>query len=108
MPISGSSTIHTVGAATFGHTLASSGSVTCSALLARNSGGTISGSGTLQVVGVTTLGNTLKVSGSSTFGGVATHIAHPIFDAGITIKNADASAGYINFYGRYRHRSSRR
>ena len=60
--------------------------------------GTISGSSTLQAVGNTFLGGTLSVSGTSTFSGISTHEAHPIFETGITIKNADASAGYINFY----------
>ena len=60
--------------------------------------GTISGSSTLEAAGATTLGSTLNVSGTSTFSGVSTHEAHPIFETGITIKNADASAGYINFY----------
>jgi hypothetical protein len=57
----------------------------------------ISGTTAQLTTGVETSGY-LKVSGSSTFDGVATHTAHPIFDSGITIKNADASAGYINFY----------
>jgi hypothetical protein len=42
--------------------------------------------------------SSLGISGVSTFSGVATHEAHPIFETGITIKNAAASAGYINFY----------
>ena len=57
----------------------------------------LSGTTAQLTTGVETSGY-LKVSGSSTFDGVATHTAHPIFDSGITIKNADASAGYINFF----------
>jgi len=58
----------------------------------------VSGSGDLEFAGNTYLGGTLNVTGTSTFTGVSTHIGHPVFNSGITIKNADASAGYINFY----------
>ena len=73
MAISGSSTIHTVGPATFGSTFASSGSVTCSALLARNAGGTISGSNTLQIVGAATFSSTIAATGSITATGVTSY-----------------------------------
>ena len=59
---------------------------------------TLSSSATLEAVGPAILGGTLSVSGTSTFSGVSTHEAHPVFETGITIKNADDSAGYINFY----------
>ena len=57
----------------------------------------ISGTTAQLTTGVETSGY-LKVTGSSTFVGVATHTGHPIFNTGITIKNANASAGYINFF----------
>ena len=64
--ISGSGTLHNVGAATFSSTIAASGSLTSVGL---TSTGPISGSSTLQAVGATTLGNTLSVSGSTTLAG---------------------------------------
>ena len=43
--------------------------------------------------------NELRFAGAAVlFEQIVTHEAHPIFETGITIKNADASAGYINFY----------
>ena len=60
--------------------------------------GYISGSTDATFVGNVVTEGSLSVTGSSTFSGIATHEAHPIFETGITIKNADASAGYINFY----------
>ena len=66
--------------------------------------GNVSGSGqvtfgnNLLMSGDQYIGGALNVTGTSTFSGVSTHEAHPIFETGITIKNADASAGYINFY----------
>ena len=82
--ISGSGKIQVVGAITAKGGVASSGS--------------ISGSSTLQAVGNAFIGGTLNVTGASTFVGIPTYTAHPIFNSGITIKNADASAGYINFF----------
>ena len=57
---SGSGAFHSVGAATFGATLAVTGSTTLQAATAT----TLSASSTLQAVGVTTLGNNLLVSGT--------------------------------------------
>jgi len=62
----------------------------------------LSGSGTLQAVGATVLGSTLKVSGACTFDTITVAGTSggegAIFEQGLTIKNADASAGFINFY----------
>ena len=64
--------------------------------------GNVSGSGTLQAVGATTLGSTLSVSGTCTFDTITVAGTSggegAIFEQGLTIKNADASAGFINFY----------
>jgi len=64
--VSGSGTLHSVGAATFSSTIAASGSLTSVGL---TSTGPISGSSTLQAVGATTLGSTLAVSGATTLAG---------------------------------------
>ena len=40
----------------------------------------------------------LGVSGTQAYKGVGTHEAHDIFNVGITLKNGNDSAGYINFY----------
>jgi len=61
---SGSSTLHSVGAATFGSTIASTGSVTAGGLLTT----TFSGSSTLQSVGAAVFGGALNVSGAVTVG----------------------------------------
>jgi len=59
--ISGSGTLHNVGAATFGSTIAASGSLTSTGL---TSTGPISGSGTLQIVGAITSTGNMSTTGS--------------------------------------------
>jgi hypothetical protein len=80
-PVSASSTLHHVGAATFSSTVSSTGSISSSASLIGNvlnigqsdylvtSAGNVSGSGTLQVVSSTILGASLHVSGACTVAG---------------------------------------
>ena len=68
--ISGSGTLHNVGAATFSSTIASTGSITATSFAGGSiTATTISASSTLQAVGATILGNTLAVSGASTLAG---------------------------------------
>ncbi len=62
---SGSSTFHTVGAATFGSTIESTGSITAGGVTLT---GALSGSSTLQSVGDTVFGGALNVSGAVTVG----------------------------------------
>ncbi len=85
-PVSGSNTLHHVGAATFGSTIAATGSLTAAGVYSTDlisgslgmhidapatfgadiaTSGSMSGSSTLQAVGATTLGNNLTVSGTT-------------------------------------------
>lgn len=85
-PVSGSNTLHHVGAATFGSTIAATGSLTATGVYSTDlisgslgmhidapatfgadiaTSGSMSGSSTLQAVGATTLGNNLTVSGTT-------------------------------------------
>ena len=88
--ISGSSTLQAVGNTIFGGELNVSGATTLA--------GSLSSSAGTEIVGNSVIVGNLNVSGTQAIAGVATYEAHPIFETGITIKNADASAGYINFY----------
>ena len=62
----------------------------------------VSGSGDLEFAGNTYLGGTLNVTGVSAFDTITVAGTSggegAIFEQGLTIKNADASAGFINFY----------
>ena len=93
---SGSSTLHTVGAATFGNTLNVTGAVSGAAAFTGatwTSDGAISGSSTLEVVGATTFGSTVGVTGSMTAASASFTTVHTTgdsqFDGGVILGNAD-------------------
>jgi len=92
--LSGSDTLHIAGAATFGSTIAATGSVAAAGV---TSTGPISGSSTLQAVGNTTLGGTLNVTGTITAAAIASgSIAGPGSYVGLNTSNQlvlTASAG---------------
>jgi hypothetical protein len=100
--VSSSATLHAVGAATFGGTVASTGSITAgngltvnSAVAALNAGATtttLSASSTLQAVGAATLGGTLNVTGTLTHAAAVLPSANGTLDLGSTAKR------YANVY----------
>ena len=92
---SGSSTLHTVGAATFGNTLNVTGAVSGAAGFTGatwTSDGAISGSSTLEVVGATTFGSTVGVTGSMTAASASFTTVHATgnsqFDGNVNLGNA--------------------
>jgi len=92
---SGSSTLHAVGAATFGSTVASSGSVTSAGLV---SSGLISGSDALMIMSVAQFGSNAEVTGALSVGGtlVGAHANGTISSsAGITTVGSITSSANI-------------